>query len=210
MILPQSQKNRAGRSLPASALTLAALLMCFLASVISAPPASAHDQLLSTSPSTGEHLAQPPTSITLRLNAKPLNLGNEIVVMDQAGKDWASGDATLTDNGLIQRLTPGLPDAEYQVRWRVVSADGHPISGSYEFRIGTATAGSFNRAAQSRAAGTPAGSDADAQQADAASSDASGAPAWLATAAWAGAGALLGVGAYAGILAIRRHRSSQR
>jgi hypothetical protein len=31
-----------------------------------------------------------------------------------------------------------LPDGAYDVRWRVVSADGHPVSGAFAFAVGDA------------------------------------------------------------------------
>jgi hypothetical protein len=34
-----------------------------------------------------------------------------------------------------------MPEGSYQVRWRVVSSDGHPISGSFEFAVGQKTPG---------------------------------------------------------------------
>lgn len=205
MILPFSRKNRAGGSLRATA----ALLLCLGATLLSANGASAHDQLVSSSPQAGAHLPQQPASITLHMNAKPLNLGNEIAVLDKAGKNWVQGTATLTDSGLTQQLASGMPDAEYQVRWRAVSSDSHPISGSFEFLIGTAEAGSFQRAVTSP---TSAPADAGSAKVDGSTSDAApgtGMPAWLSALVWPVVGALVGVGAYAAFLVVRRRAQQQ-
>ena len=43
------------------------------------------------------------------------------------------GEPRLVDNTVTQALQPGSPAGRYVVEWRVTSADGHPISGTFSF-----------------------------------------------------------------------------
>ncbi len=64
--------------------------------------------------------------------------GAVVLVVDASGKDWVSGDATVAGRPVTAALEPGMPTAGYQVRWQVVSEDGHPIAGVIPFTIGDA------------------------------------------------------------------------
>ena len=63
-------------------------------------------------------------------------MGADVLVVDESGKDWVSGDLSIAGTTLTAPLAPDMPDAGYQVRWRVVSGDGHPISSVIPFTIG--------------------------------------------------------------------------
>ena len=104
-----------------------------LASVV---PASAHDQLLSSTPAEGERLASAPDEISLSFSADVLDVGAEVVVADAEGVDWVGADPLLSAGVVTVPLRAELPAAGYEVRWRVVSSDGHPISGVVPFTVG--------------------------------------------------------------------------
>ncbi|WP_298873656.1 copper resistance CopC family protein [uncultured Microbacterium sp.] len=104
-----------------------------LASIV---PASAHDQLLSSTPAEGERLASAPDEISLSFSADVLDVGAEVVVADADGVDWAGADPLLSAGVVTVPLRGELPAAGYEVRWRVVSSDGHPISGVVPFTVG--------------------------------------------------------------------------
>lgn len=130
-----------GRNGPLITIVLLACMGFFL---LTAPAASAHDQLTSSEPIQDERVATAPSSITLRFSAPLLNLGNEIRIVDAEAKNWALGASVLTRETLSQPLAPDMPEGEYQVRWRVVSSDGHPINGAYSFLVGeTAQSGTI-------------------------------------------------------------------
>lgn len=101
-------------------------------------PASAHDELLSSSPSDGEQLAVAPTEIRLEFASDVLTIGALVLVVDEAGTDWATSDPALDGTTVVVAVEPGMPVAGYQVRWRVIGADGHPIAGVIPFTIGDA------------------------------------------------------------------------
>jgi methionine-rich copper-binding protein CopC len=114
-------------------ITTAALVTGLLAA--GASPAGAHDVLLSTDPAPDSTIAGAQDRITLNFAAPPL-AGLEsaitIQVTDPAGTDVTDGTvnidgATLTTG--VDLSTAGT----YQVGWRSVSEDGHPISGTSVF-----------------------------------------------------------------------------
>lgn len=113
---------------------IAALLILTVAG-----PASAHDELLGSTPSPDERLSAAPTSVVLTFSAAIMHEGAEIVVVDAAGKDWTDGDPVIDTNTLTVPVSADMPDAGYLVEWRVVSSDGHPISGTIPFAVGDAT-----------------------------------------------------------------------
>ena len=130
----------------------AGLAVAAIVTLTFAAPASAHDQLVSSSPGADERLASPPESITMTFSGDLLVLdesltGAVVLVVDASGTDWVAGDVTVAGRTVTAPLAPGMPDAGYQVRWQVVSEDGHPIAGAIPFTVGdaapmeTATAG---------------------------------------------------------------------
>ena len=101
--------------------------------------ASAHDQIVEQSPSHNEHFDTPPTEVVLTFNNEPLDLGNVVMVVDADGNDHAVGEPEIRNFTVSQAIIGDLADGYYQVRWRVVSSDGHPISESFLFSVGKVT-----------------------------------------------------------------------
>jgi methionine-rich copper-binding protein CopC len=145
-----------------AAVTLLGLLAGAL--IVGATPlsASAHDQVLSTAPASQEHLEVAPTEVSMVFSDAVLDLGATILVVDEAGTDWAQGDVRIAGSAASQGLNGDLPDGRYQVRWRVVSADGHPISGTFDFAIGEVAPAAPDRPASPSVAPTlQAATDSD-------------------------------------------------
>lgn len=115
---------------------VAGMVVAAVAVLATGVPASAHDQLLSSSPAAGERLASAPEEISLSFSADVLDIGAEVVVADAAGVDWVGADPLLSAGVVTVPLRGELPAAGYEVRWRVVSSDGHPISGVVPFTVG--------------------------------------------------------------------------
>lgn len=128
--MPTSTLNRL-----AAAAALGVLTIVFL---VGGTPmaASAHDQVLSTSPASQEHLETAPQEVSMVFSDAVLQLGATILVVDEGGQDWALGDVRIEGSTVSQALNGALADGRYQVRWRVVSVDGHPISGTFDFSVG--------------------------------------------------------------------------
>lgn len=124
-------RNSFGARLLATAALACAIVLA------SATAAWAHDSLISSSPSDGETVTTPLTRIELTFSDSLLNLGGidsafAIQVSDAAGGFYGSGCVDLSDATVSTDLTLGEPGS-YQVRWQVVSADGHSISDGYTF-----------------------------------------------------------------------------
>lgn len=115
---------------------LAAVILAAGVVIGAAEPAVAHDELLSSDPASGSTLEAPPTQVTLTFSGPiPTDLGGtQMEVTDAAGSSLADGDPTVTDNVMSQALT-GTPSGAVRVAWRIVSQDGHPISGEFSFTV---------------------------------------------------------------------------
>jgi len=103
-------------------------------------PASAHDQLVSSTPAPAERLDAAPQEIVLQFSEDVLTLGAVVLVADAEESNWAAAEPTLDGTTVRVPVRSGMPDAGYEIRWRVVSADGHPISGLIPFTIGNGEA----------------------------------------------------------------------
>ncbi|MFT4210717.1 MAG: copper resistance protein CopC [Microbacterium sp.] len=119
---------------------LAALLFACGIVAAGAQSASAHDELISTDPADGSTVAVLPAQISLTFGEPPLDEsgGTVVEVTDAAGTVLNDGAATQDDNVITQELTPGATGV-ISVLWRVVSDDGHPVSGGFSFTVAEAT-----------------------------------------------------------------------
>lgn len=118
---------------------LAALMVALCAFFVAAPSAAfAHDELIGSTPSNGEIVEVGPTEIDLRYSANPLEGAGatEVLVISPSGAEVQQGDPVLDRNGVIQELSGADERGTYTVVWRIVSSDGHPISGELTFSVG--------------------------------------------------------------------------
>ena len=94
-----------------------------------------HAHLVSSVPGDGESLAASPPVIRL-VFSEPVEAGlSQIVVWSARDSLEIRVRADSTDAQTLVADVPHLAPAEYQVDWRVVSADGHPVEGSYRFTV---------------------------------------------------------------------------
>jgi copper transport protein len=100
-----------------------------------ASPASAHAELLSTTPSYGADLANSPKLIQLLFNEgiKPVSGGLRLVREDST--QISTGTPRTIANG-FEVAIPTLEPGAYVFGWRIVSDDGHPLRGAFTFRVG--------------------------------------------------------------------------
>jgi copper transport protein len=111
-----------------------------------AAPAWAHAVLQSTDPPKDGVAVQSPSQITLKFNENVEVSFGAIRVYTCAGSRVTTGaphhgpssDATVLVG--VPKLDPGV----YLVAWRVISADSHPVQGTYSFRIGAGAPPSVN------------------------------------------------------------------
>ncbi|MFD6140203.1 copper resistance protein CopC [Promicromonospora sp. NPDC060271] len=122
--------------MPRSRPLVAGLAVAVVALFATAVPASAHDKLISSDPASGQRLAEAPAEVSLTFSADVLEMGAAVVVSDAAGTEWVSAAPAVDGPVVTAVLDAGMPDAGYEIRWRVVSSDGHPISGVVPFTVG--------------------------------------------------------------------------
>ena len=117
---------------------IATIALAAIAVLGVAAPASAHDQLLSTDPQDGSTVATLPKAVTLTFNDTVQDAGadaNQVKVMDASCTVIDDGDLVITDNVVTQPIS-GSATGPVTVLWRVVSRDGHPVSGEFSFTVG--------------------------------------------------------------------------
>ncbi len=122
----------------------------------SAAPAFAHDQLVSSTPAESARLASAPTEISLEFSDRVLTVGAVVLLVDQDGTEWVNAAPELDGPQVSVPVDSDLPDGNYEVRWRVVSSDGHPISSVIPFTVGDGAPTSDPAAPSNPTATTPA------------------------------------------------------
>ena len=130
------------------------MLLWLSAALTLARPAAAHDELIGSTPENGAVLDVQPESIVLEFSANVMDIGTTTQVLDTAGTDWAAGEPVLGGREVTIPLQDGMPDGDYQLGWRVVSSDGHPIEGTTKFSL--AAGGTASAPASAAAAGDTA------------------------------------------------------
>lgn len=98
-----------------------------------APAASAHDSLVSATPSSEETVSTA-SEVVLTFSANLLGTdgGNEVIVVGPDSRHYETDCTALAGPTLTTPVQLG-PAGDYQVTWRAVSSDGHPVSGTYAF-----------------------------------------------------------------------------
>ena len=100
--------------------------------------AFAHAALVSSEPRDGSVLAQAPTKVELRFNEAVTPAVIRLIDAEGRARDDA---AVYAANETVSITLPDrLPPGTQVISYRVISADGHPVSGSMVFSIGMPTA----------------------------------------------------------------------
>lgn len=148
--LPSIHAARGGTGpLGAALAAFVALCLALSAGIALAPAAAAHAQLVSTSPEDGSTVATVPENVTLEFNEEITGELSQISVEDGRGERLRITDFTTQGSRLTAPLPTDVTGNRVTVRYRVISADGHPISGEFGFTVVNPPAG-----------GAPSGSEA--------------------------------------------------
>jgi len=114
---------------------LALALIAALTVPSSAAPAAAHSLLLASSPAA-DATVPAPGQITLRFNNRIEKRLSRIRLVDARGEKRAlevRTEAAPADE--LHASAPVLVPGPYRVEWRVLSTDGHVVSGGFSFRV---------------------------------------------------------------------------
>lgn len=104
--------------------------------LVSAPLAAAHSDLESTAPAMDEVLADPPSTIRLNFNIEVAERGLRVQVRDATGAVIATAAPVRLDATTVEAAITGpMPAGGQNVRWSVIAADGHRVSGRYGFTV---------------------------------------------------------------------------
>ena len=129
----QHLRRMVGALIACTALTLA-----FIPGI-----ASAHAILESSSPASSALLTSSPKEIRLDFDEQIESTLGNIRLYDSEQREISIKKTvrSSTDASVVSAGVPELKNGVYVVVWRVVSADGHPVSGAFPFEIGTKSTG---------------------------------------------------------------------
>ncbi len=119
------------RSMSLYVVVLAAVAV--LATVFSAQSASAHAEVREIYPANGSVLSTAPTEVRVTFG-EDLMVGTGFLKVTGPGGEVTT-TAEVTGPALRSALPSGLQQGGYRVTWRVTSADGHPVSGTWTFSV---------------------------------------------------------------------------
>jgi len=103
----------------------------------------AHAELEASTPSAGSTISEMPSSISLTFGEDLISLSgekvNSLALSDPSGAAVTLSAPTVTGGKISAKIeSPGgevFASGTYEITYRVVSADGHPISGSIPFLL---------------------------------------------------------------------------
>jgi methionine-rich copper-binding protein CopC len=122
---------------------LACLLLAGAGLIGLAGPAFAHNVLVGSDPKDGTSMDTGPSTVTLTFDL-PIQLGDfdVITVTGPNSTRWEAGKAKVDSNVISAPVRPLGPAGQYTIGYRILSADGQPVSGAVKFtltRAGTGT-----------------------------------------------------------------------
>lgn len=148
------------------------VLLAIAMLLLAAPPASAHDRLLESTPADEAELSEAPDALDLRFSGEVQTIGASFSVVDAAGSEISTGDPALDGQTLSVPITEDLAAGDYEARWRVVSSDGHPISGLVSFSVAGGSGGDSSSTDDAEQSASPTTSVSDEQSSQAAAGEA--------------------------------------
>lgn len=122
---------------------ITSLLLAVLLAIVPATAATGHASLVSSNPADGAVLEVAPESVVLTFNEELLSDLVEVSVLDANRELVMVTEAAQSPPPQTDVLIPWptrLPVGQYSVAYRVVSADGHPVTGLVTFSYDTVPA----------------------------------------------------------------------
>ena len=106
--------------------------------LLATPIANAHTALVSSNPKSNAMLTKSPTSISITFNEDLIKISGKNVSKISLSSTLGAiklGPITINKGTISAPIIKTLPASKYKVTYRVVSADGHPVSGSFNFWV---------------------------------------------------------------------------
>ncbi len=118
--------------------SVAAVLAVLLGAT--APSASAHAELITSSPADGAVLPAAPEAVDLTFSEDLLPDTVAVSIVPDGGSPASLGDIAVDGSTVTVAWPAALTSGGVTIGYRVVSEDGHPVDGSVHVTIGTASA----------------------------------------------------------------------
>lgn len=135
---------------------LALTLLCTLTLLLGTGVASAHTGLLSSDPADGTSLDTGPDRVSLEFNDTMQSSFSTITVVGADGTQFQTGDVTADGGTVSIGVSPLGTAGRYEIGYRVISEDGHPVTGSVAFTLTADGPAVATPAVATPAASTPA------------------------------------------------------
>ncbi len=114
---------------------LSIVLLAFLGMATVTGTALAHDTLVNTDPADGAQLAAGPAQVRLVFD-QPVHGGyNTVTVSGPGNTHWTTGPVSVRDNTVTAPLGELGPAGQYVIGYRILSNDGHPVTGKVTFTL---------------------------------------------------------------------------
>lgn len=127
-----------------------------------AQAASAHDSLVSATPAADATVSTASdVALTFSANLLGADGGNEVIVVGPDARHYETDCTALAGPTLTTPVQLGTA-GEYQVTWRAVSSDGHPVSGTYAFSYAPAAGEPVGQGTESSPCASVASQQAEA------------------------------------------------
>jgi methionine-rich copper-binding protein CopC len=121
--------------------TVVLAMSLIVMAVAGAGAASAHATRVATDPVENTELSQAPQKVSATFNETLQPQFAAMTVVGPEGNLWSAGDPQVTGAVVSVGVRPLGPSGTYTVNYRVTSADGHVVSGSWSFRLTVASTG---------------------------------------------------------------------
>lgn len=137
-----------------------AMVLTVMLALIIAPPAAAHTALIASTPAD-QSKTTAPSQLELRFNE---NVNSRFVVVQltaTGGQRVDTAEPQVSGATVTVKVLSTPPAGAYTVAYRVVSADGHPVTGTFGFEIvaGAGAAPTTSATPPSTAPAAPAAAD---------------------------------------------------
>jgi hypothetical protein len=119
------------RAAQVAVLVLAVLLL-------RASPAAAHTELTASTPSPGAVVASTTAEVVLTFSGRVQGDFSTVAVTGPDGADRARGPLAVRGGRVVQGLDAPLAAGAWTVAYRVIAADGHPVTGTVPFTVAAA------------------------------------------------------------------------
>jgi hypothetical protein len=117
----------ARRALEGLAGAVAVLLLC-------AGLAAAHNELIGSIPENGSSVATTPDIVELAFDQPVQREFDQLAVLDEDDGHHEEGEVEIV-GGRVRQQVSELEPGMYRITYRIVSADGHPVTGAVTFTV---------------------------------------------------------------------------